>query len=108
MSSRDKSEFPDDLSRVLVDAVLRHDADGLRDGDEATKYHTDPCNPDTDADGLRDGNEVNKYLTDPLNADTDGDGVWDGAEILKHKTNPLNPDTQSPQTDSHAESAEGL
>ena len=81
------------------------DADGLRDGDEATKYHTDPCNPDTDADGLRDGDEVNEYRTDPNNPDTDGDGVWDGAEILKHKTDPLNPATNAPAT--NAESADG-
>ena len=27
-------------------------SDGLDDGDEVNKYHTDPNNPDTDGDGL--------------------------------------------------------
>jgi hypothetical protein len=36
---------------------------------------------DTDADGLSDGEELTKYFTDPKNPDTDGDGYTDGAEV---------------------------
>jgi len=36
---------------------------------------------DTDKDGLSDGEELTKYLTDPKKADTDGDGYTDGAEV---------------------------
>jgi hypothetical protein len=49
---------------------------------------TDPTNPDTDGDGLSDGDEVNKYHTNPLLADTDGDSIPDGVEI-QTGTNPL-------------------
>ncbi len=69
------------------------DGDGLSDGDEVMKYHTDPLKADTDGDGLSDGDEVMKYHTDPLKADTDGDGLSDGDEVLKYHTDPLKADT---------------
>src|SRR3990170_7973437 len=69
------------------------DGDGLGDGDEVMKYKTDPLKADTDGDGLNDNDELMQYKTDPLKADTDGDGLKDGDEVLKYKTDPLNPDT---------------
>src|ERR1019366_5361561 len=42
----------------------------------------------TDVDGLTDGDEVNKYHTNPLLADTDGDLIPDGVEV-QTGTNPL-------------------
>ena len=69
------------------------DGDGLNDGEEVNKYHTNPLKVDTDGDGLSDGDEVMKYKTDPLKVDTDGDGLSDGDEILKYKTDPLKTDT---------------
>jgi outer membrane protein OmpA-like peptidoglycan-associated protein/opacity protein-like surface antigen len=69
------------------------DADGINDGDEVHKYHTNPLKADTDGDGLSDYDEIFKYHTDPLKADTDGDGLTDGDEILKFKTDPLKADT---------------
>jgi outer membrane protein OmpA-like peptidoglycan-associated protein len=68
------------------------DGDGISDGDEVNKYHTNPLKVDTDGDGLSDYDEIFKYHTDPLKADTDGDGLNDGDEIAR-KTDPLNPDT---------------
>jgi len=69
------------------------DGDGLKDGEEVTKYMTDPSKPDTDGDGLKDGEEVMTYHTDPLKADTDGDGLNDGSEVTPLKTDPLKADT---------------
>jgi len=69
------------------------DGDGLTDGDEVLKYHTNPLKPDTDGDGLSDYDEIFKYKTDPLKADTDGDGLNDGQEVLTYKTDPLKADT---------------
>ncbi len=64
------------------------DRDGLTNLQEYQKG-TDPNNPDTDGDGLLDGDEVNKYHTNPLISDTDGDGIPDGVEITTG-TDPLN------------------
>lgn len=69
--------------------VIDSDKDGLSDGDEVNKHHTNPQNPDTDADGLTDGEEVLRFSTDPLMADTDGDGALDGQDL-----DPLDPNTQ--------------
>ena len=69
------------------------DGDGLKDGEEVTKYKTDPLKADTDGDGLNDGDEVLKYKTDPLKADTDSDGLSDYAELITNKTDPLKADT---------------
>jgi outer membrane protein OmpA-like peptidoglycan-associated protein len=74
---------------LLVDT----DADKVSDGDEVFRYHTDPAKSDTDGDGLFDGEEIFQYHTDPLRADTDGDGLRDGQEVLRYKTDPLLPDT---------------
>lgn len=63
------------------------DRDGLTNLQEF-QTGTDPRNTDTDGDGLNDGDEVNKYHTNPLLADTDGDGIPDGVEI-QTGTNPL-------------------
>ncbi len=56
------------------------DRDGLTNLQEF-QQGTDPNNPDTDGDGLNDGDEVNKYHTNPLLADTDGDLIPDGVEV---------------------------
>jgi len=72
------------------------DGDGLNDGDEVTKYKTDPLKADTDGDGLNDGDEVTKYRTDPLNADTDGGTVSDGQEVANN-TNPLDANDDVPK-----------
>ncbi|NQW30051.1 MAG: OmpA family protein [Ignavibacteria bacterium] len=73
---------------LLVDT----DADGLPDGAEVNTYNTDPTREDSDSDGLKDGEEVARK-TDPAKADTDGDGLLDGDEVLRYKTDPLNTDT---------------
>src|SRR5262249_60793719 len=64
--------------------------DGISDGDEVHKYHTNPLNPDSDGDGLSDAEEI-RLGTNPLNPDTDGDGIPDGIEV-KLGLNPLVPD----------------
>ncbi len=69
------------------------DGDGLTDGDEALKYHTDPMKGDTDGDGLSDYDEIVKYHTDPLKVDSDGDGLTDYDEITKYHTDPLKTDS---------------
>lgn len=61
-----------------------YDKDFLSEAQEK-ELGTDPYNEDTDGDGLRDGDEVTKYGTDPLRADTDGDGVNDAAEIAQRR-----------------------
>lgn len=43
---------------------------------------------DSDGDGLTDGNETSRYKTDPTKPDTDGDGYSDGDEV-KNGYNPL-------------------
>lgn len=58
------------------------DRDGLDDGDEVSRYGTDPAQADSDNDGLDDGREV-AIGAQPLNADTDGDGISDGDEDAK-------------------------
>jgi hypothetical protein len=70
------------------------DGDGLTNLEEF-QQGTDPHNPDTDGDGLSDGDEVHKYHTNPLLRDTDGDGVSDGLEVLVTHTDPLDPNSVS-------------
>jgi hypothetical protein len=65
------------------------DRDGLTNQQEF-QAGTDPNNPDTDGDGLSDGDEVNRYHTNPLLPDTDGDLIPDGVEV-QTGTNPLDP-----------------
>jgi serine/threonine protein kinase len=55
------------------------DADGLDDGQEVNKYHSNPLLSDTDGDGLKDGDETAKGL-DPLKVDSDNDGVPDNLD----------------------------
>ncbi|HEU4811368.1 MAG TPA: thrombospondin type 3 repeat-containing protein [Nocardioides sp.] len=64
------------------------DRDRLDDRPELVKYRTDPRKRDTDRDRLRDGDEVRKYRTNPRKKDTDRDGVSDGVEV-RRGTNPL-------------------
>ncbi len=63
--------------------ALDSDGDGLMNGEEESRYGTDPFLPDTDADGLTDGDEVNEYKTDPLDKDTDNDTWLDGEEVQR-------------------------
>lgn len=67
------------------------DDDGLSDGDEVLKYHTDPSRLDTDRDGSYDGEEI-AAETKPLDPDSDDDGLEDGFEASL-ATNPLDLDT---------------
>lgn len=57
------------------------DGDGL-DADQEAQLGTSDQNADSDGDGLSDGDEVFKYHTNPAAADTDGDGIPDGWEVL--------------------------
>ena len=68
--------------RIIVQAPLDSDGDGLSDDDEINVHGTDPSDPDSDDDGLNDGDEVNVHGTNPLLADTDGDGSSDGDEVF--------------------------
>jgi len=68
------------------------DGDGLTDEKEK-EIGTDIFLPDTDGDGLMDGEEYSKFKTNPLKEDSDNDGLSDSQEILKYKTDPNNPDT---------------
>src|SRR5690349_5055312 len=85
------------------------DNDGCNNGCEVS-HHTDPNNPDTDNDGLKDGDEITKYLTDPLKADTDGDGLKDGQEVngvtingITSHSDPLKADTDGDGLDDGTE-----
>ena len=69
------------------------DRDGLSDGDEVRRYHTDPRKRDTDRDGLSDGDEVRRYHTNPRRPDTDHDGLTDSAEVGRYRTDPRKRDT---------------
>src|SRR5205823_3900651 len=53
-----------------VDALEDPDHDGLTNLQEY-QLGTDMNNADSDGDGIKDGDEVNKYHTNPLLADTD-------------------------------------
>ncbi|MBW8874728.1 MAG: hypothetical protein JF614_07160 [Acidobacteria bacterium] len=72
-----------------ADALKDHDGDGLSTLDEF-RGGLDPFNADTDGDGLLDGDELNRYHTNPLLRDTDGDGISDGLEI-QSGSDPLDP-----------------
>ena len=57
------------------------DNDGINDGDEVTKYSTDPLKYDTDEDGLNDLADINMGF-DPNKADTDNNGITDSEEVI--------------------------
>ncbi|OYW73173.1 MAG: hypothetical protein B7Z37_22560 [Verrucomicrobia bacterium 12-59-8] len=57
------------------------DEDGLKDGEEASTFHTNALLADTDGDGVLDGEEGKIYHSNPLLVDTDDDGAPDGWEI---------------------------
>jgi hypothetical protein len=83
----DGDGIPDDSEIALgldphnpVDAQEDFDRDNLSNLREF-QLGTDLRNRDTDGDGLSDGDEVNRYHTNPLLPDTDGDGIRDGLEI---------------------------
>lgn len=83
------------------------DRDGLDDGEEVSRYSTDPVNSDTDGDGLSDGEEVNHYSTNPDDPDSDNDGLNDGPEVNVHGTDPAVSDTDSDGFDDGAEIQQG-
>jgi cell wall-associated NlpC family hydrolase len=62
------------LNPTMVDS----DADGLSDGYELLRLHTNPGSADTDHDQISDAIELT-LGTDPLAADTDRDGQVDGS-----------------------------
>ena len=81
------------------DAKADSDKDGLSNEREIA-LKISPANPDTDSDGLNDGDEVNKYHTDPLKSDTDGDTINDGDEA-ELGTDPLHPVTNGIADNKH-------
>ena len=74
-----------------VGPAVDADHDGLVDGRE-TLLGSSPTLADTDGDGVSDGYEVARLHTDPTKADTDGDGVGDAFELAAG-TDPTNPDS---------------
>ena len=84
-------------TRCAQDAAYRRnrtslcdfDKDGLTNRAEM-RLRTNYRKPDTDRDGISDGDEYRKYHTNPLKADTDGDGYSDLVEI-RAGTNPRDP-----------------
>ncbi len=91
----DGDGIPDDVEISLgldphnpVDAQEDFDRDGLTNLREY-QLGTDIRKADTDGDGINDGDEVDRYHTNPLLADTDGDGIPDGVEI-QTGSDPLN------------------
>lgn len=90
--------LPDDQERAIGADPSRADSDGdgLIDGDEVNKYHTNPLKTDTDDDGLGDSDEVLRWKTDPVKADTDGDGYPDNQEI-KNGYNPTGDGKLTPE-----------
>jgi hypothetical protein len=86
-SDSDGDGIPDDAELRLglnphdpTDALLDPDHDGLTNLQEF-QLGTDPTKADSDGDGLLDGQEVLKYHSNPAVVDTDGDGIPDGVEV---------------------------
>ena len=73
----------------MADGDEDPDGDGLTNLTER-EIGTDPLAADTDGDGLTDGEETTRTHTDLLKSDTDGDGVDDRREI-QWGTDPLVP-----------------
>ncbi|MHA2401743.1 MAG: hypothetical protein ACXADH_02030, partial [Candidatus Kariarchaeaceae archaeon] len=68
------------------------DLDGIPDGDEFFRFHTNPFLPDSDYDGVEDGEEVYFYHSNPLQKDSDIDGLSDYEEIWIYFSNPMDED----------------
>ena len=68
------------------------DRDGISDGEEFFRYHTNPFLRDSDFDGVEDGEEVYTYHSNPLQADSDGDGLSDYQEIFIYFSDPMDID----------------
>ncbi len=81
----------DSFTGGVADANADSDGDGISNIDEIAQK-TNPAEPDTDDDGLTDGDELEKYHTDPLLADTDSDGLRDAFEV-QYGLDPLSPST---------------
>ena len=69
------------------------DRDGLSNGFERLRSHTNPRKPDTDRDKLRDRYELRASRTSPRLRDTDRDFLTDGFEVRTSKTSPRLQDT---------------
>lgn len=79
---------PDELQHDTKIFTSDSDSDGISDGYEVNKLHTNPTNGDTDSDKVSDFDEVNKYKTNPLSENSDGDLYGDYQEIFELGTDP--------------------
>ncbi len=83
----------------IIDSEDDEDEDGLNNMDELF-LGTYPLVADSDADNISDGDEITKYKTDPNAFDTDGDTLSDGEEIklgldpTKKSTDGITPDAK--------------
>lgn len=71
------------LTTPNEDEYADTDQDKLPNGEEKTRYHTNPSKSDTDDDGLTDYEEVAVYYTDPLKFDTNGNGYSDSRDVFE-------------------------
>jgi hypothetical protein len=71
------------------------DLDGIPDGDEFFRFHTNPFLKDSDYDGVEDGEEVYFYHSNPLMKDSDIDGLSDYEEIWVYFSNPMDEDSDN-------------
>ena len=83
----------DSVTEGISDANADSDKDGLNNKKEI-ELKTDPNNDDTDGDTLKDGDEISKYNTDPLKRDTDEDDLEDDDEF-KFNCDPNKKDTDN-------------
>lgn len=86
-------ELTDPVNTCLDPKVSDSDGDLLGDGEELSKYGTDPCDEDTDGDLIGDGDEILFTKTDPKDTDSDDDGLTDGEEVFLYKSDPNKKDT---------------
>jgi hypothetical protein len=71
------------------------DLDGIPDGDEFFRFHTNPFLADSDFDGVEDGEEVYFYHSNPMQKDSDIDGLSDYEEIWIYFSNPVDEDSDN-------------
>ena len=83
----------DSVTEGVSDANADNDKDGLNNKREI-ELKTDPNSDDTDGDTLKDGDEISKYKTDPLKRDSDEDDLEDDDE-LKFNCDPNKKDTDN-------------